>query len=287
MINQSLSISLINNAGNIVPPPTASRLRWHSRWLQCIENQQSNYKQRVINCYLLSLTSNIDKYMLNQGEIISVKLDQLKLDPNNYRFVDNKNYKFVSADIVADERIQNRSFSFIVGDKRQGIRDLITSFKENGYLSVDQIQVKPIENNNYLVLEGNRRVSALIALKNDYDNNLDIGRLDPSIFNNVPVVTYENTSESDFYVLTGLKHIEGNRKWPTVNQAQLVSDLVGKYGLSEDEVIAKLGTSKIKVRRYIRTLSLIQQYIESDYGDQFSSDMYSVFEEIIKSKIML
>lgn len=220
--------------------------------------------------------------MLNQGEIISVDLDQLILDPNNYRFVDNKNYKPIGEEMLADERIQSRTFSFVTGEKRQGIRDLITSFKENGYLSVDQIQVKPLANNKYLVLEGNRRISALKALRTDYLNHLDIGKLDKSIFSNVPVVTYSDNSESDFYVLTGLKHIEGNKKWPTVNQAQLVSDLVNKYNLSEDEVISKLGTSKIKVRRYIRTLSLIRQYVESDYGDQFTSDMYSIFEEIIK-----
>ena len=220
--------------------------------------------------------------MLNQGKSIFVRLDQLYLDPNNYRFVDNKNYKPVDENLLTDERIQNRTYAFVAGEKRQGIRDLITSFKENGYLSVDQIQVKPLSDEKYLVLEGNRRVSALRALREDFNSNLDIGKLDSDIFKSVPVVTYANNSEADFYILTGLKHIEGNKKWPTVNQAQLVSDLVNKHHLSEDEVIARLGTSKIRVRRYIRSLSLIDQYVESDYGDQFTSDMYSIFEEIIK-----
>lgn len=221
--------------------------------------------------------------MQHKGQNITVKLDQLFLDPNNYRFLDHKNYKPIEREeLFTDVKIQNRTFMFISGDKRQGIRDLINSFKENGFLAVDQIQVKPLGNDQFLVLEGNRRISALKALNEDYNKNLDIGKLNPKIFKNVPVVTYFNNKDSDFYILTGLKHIEGNKKWPTVNQAQLVRDLVVKYGLDEDEVISRLGTSKIRVRRYIRTLSLIDQYINSDYGDQFTSDMYSIFEEIIK-----
>ncbi|WP_412096240.1 ParB N-terminal domain-containing protein [Citrobacter freundii] len=41
------------------------------------------------------------------------------------------------------------------------MKDLIASFKANGYLDVDVIQVKDLGDNNYLVLEGNRRVTAL------------------------------------------------------------------------------------------------------------------------------
>jgi transcription antitermination factor NusG len=51
-------------------------------------------------------------------------------------------------------------------------------------------------------------------------------------------------------------------------------------------VCEQLGITKYAVRRSIRTLSLIQQYKSSDYGEQFKADMYSIFQSIISSPIM-
>jgi len=91
----------------------------------------------------------------------SFNLKNLFLDPNNYRFIDEKDYKKVLRKDILNEKIQKRTKSFIEGAKRANIADLITSFKANGYIPVEKIQVKDLGGNNYLVLEGNRRTTAL------------------------------------------------------------------------------------------------------------------------------
>lgn len=43
----------------------------------------------------------------------------------------------------------------------------------------------------------------------------------------------------------------------------------------------KLGTTKQHFNRSQRTLYLIDQYLESDFGNQFKTDKYNYFQEII------
>jgi len=78
---------------------------------------------------------------------VSKHIKNLYLDPNNYRFVDNSNYKHISDSDATKENIQKRTRNFIEGDKFSKIKDLVESFKTNGYLNVDVIQATDLGNN--------------------------------------------------------------------------------------------------------------------------------------------
>lgn len=217
----------------------------------------------------------------------SFHLKNLFLDPNNYRFIDEKDYKSVPKEYILDEKIQRKTRYFIEGDKRVNISDLIDSFKANGYIPVEKIQVKRLGNNQYLVLEGNRRTAALKALQEDFENGKDIGKLDPAIFKRVDVEPHDEENEQTHLLVMGLKHIGGNVKWPAVNQAKFMKDYIekfdGEYSEAENSACKTLGISKQKLRQSLRALGLIEQYKLSDFGDQFVNDKYSIFGEIIKS----
>jgi len=219
----------------------------------------------------------------------SFNIKNLYLDPNNYRFVDNGDYKFVSDKDLLTDRIQKRTKSFIEGDKRENIKDLISSFKANGFMDVDVIQVRDLGNNNYLVLEGNRRVTTLKAMQEDYEAGKDnIGNLNPEIFKKIPFEIHDNEQKEKHLIIMGLKHISGNKKWSAINQAQLIYDFLKPY-FGTDEYYSKetqlqesLGITKVKLRTTQRAYHLILAYKKSDFGDQFKSNDYSIFEEIIK-----
>jgi len=219
---------------------------------------------------------------------ISTNLKNFYLDPNNYRFVDHKDYKKVVQKDVLDEKVQQRTRNFISGKNREGVKDLLNSFRANGFLEVDVIQLKDLGDNKYLVLEGNRRVTALKILKEDYDNGLDIGKFSPETFKKVPSFIHENEDDATHRIIMGLKHISGNKKWPAINQAQLIYDYLephwsdGTYYDEEINLCESLGITKVKLRNSQRAYHLILEYKESDYGDQFSSDMYYTFAEITK-----
>ncbi|EKT3956220.1 ATP-binding protein [Flavobacterium psychrophilum] len=212
-------------------------------------------------------------------------IDRLLLDPNNYRFIDKNDYKFVTEDQLSDARVQQRTQSFIMGKANENIIDLINSFKTNGFLDIDQIQVKSI-GDSYLVLEGNRRVSTLKYLYNQFKDGFDVGVLKEEDFKSVPIVEVLGEDPVHHLITMGLHHISGKKRWSAVNQAQFISDLHYKYGKSEEDICNSLGITKHNLRRNTRTLALIEQYKKSDFGDQFETNMFSFFEEIIRNQAM-
>lgn len=217
-------------------------------------------------------------YPTNTGERKRIHIKNLFLDPNNYRFIDNKNYKVVSIENIENEDVQKRTRLFIIEDKRSGVKDLIDSFKANGYLEVDHILVKEFGEKKYQVIDGNRRVAALKELFDDYSKGLDIGSLDKNTFYGLPVIIY-NDIENE--IVIGLLRTIGNKKWSPYNQALLIYDLVFKYKWSEDKLNNSLGITKHQLRKYLRTISLINDFKRSDYGDKFEIEMFSIFEEIV------
>jgi hypothetical protein len=118
----------------------------------------------------------------------TVPLRNLYLDPNNYRFIDAEAYTKVDEEALLDPEVQRRTTALIIGDKQDSIRDLLDSLQKNGWLPVDQIQVRKLGKGKYLVVEGNRRVATLKFLERRYqDSAVNLGNLSRSVFDAVPV----------------------------------------------------------------------------------------------------
>ncbi|MFK7979079.1 MAG: AAA family ATPase [Saprospiraceae bacterium] len=219
-----------------------------------------------------------------KSNIDEIPLDRIYLDPNNYRFRDHKDYRFVEDKDIANPQVQKRTNNFITGKNNSGIADLIASFKKSGFLPVDQIQVAEIRKDVYKVVEGNRRIATLKYLQEEYEKGNDLGNLGFNTFKKIPVVFYSKKNNDDLHykVLMGLKHINGNKRWPIVNQAQLMKDM-SEGGMNEQDIIDSLGISRVILRRSLKALALVQAYKASDYGDQFQADMYNIFDTIVSS----
>jgi hypothetical protein len=215
-----------------------------------------------------------------------LSLKSLFLDPNNYRFIDAETYVPVSDDQLTHAEVQRRTNYLILGKNAENVRDLIDSFRKNGFLPVDQIQVRRIgDSGKFLVVEGNRRVATLKYIENRYlSEGFELGKLDPVIFTKLPVVSYQEADESHHLVLMALKHISGNKKWPAINQAQLVRKLHDDHQMLIDDLCKSIGISKQEANSTLQTMELIDLYKASDYGDQFESEKYSIFREIIRNR---
>ncbi|MET3135669.1 AAA15 family ATPase/GTPase [Undibacterium sp. GrIS 1.2] len=220
----------------------------------------------------------------NQRQHISLK--NLYLDPNNYRFIDSENYVQVADDVATDSEVQRRTTQLILGKNAENARDLLDSFRKNGFLPVDQIQVRRIgDSGKFLVVEGNRRVAILKWLQIQHEiDGISLGQLDIEIFSKVPVIYYTDVNESHHLVLMGLKHISGNKKWPAINQAELIRTLHDTHLMPVQDICQSIGISKPEVNTTLQTLALIDAYKDSDYGDQFQSDKYSIFREVIRNR---
>lgn len=217
-----------------------------------------------------------------EAKTIIKHLNRLLLDPNNYRFIDRPEYKPVSDEHIAEPRIQQRTAEFLKGRNNENISDLIDSFKTNGVLRQDPIQVRPL-GDNYVVIEGNRRTATLKYLYEQFLQGMDVGVLTESDFKSVELIELQGQDRRHELIAMGLNHISGKKRWSPVNQTRLIRDLLEECNMTEDEICSALGITKHYLRRSMRTLSLIERYKNSDYGDQFQTDRYSIFEEIIKN----
>ncbi len=224
--------------------------------------------------------------VISQDKRSQLTLKNLYLDPNNYRFIDDEIYVQVPPDDVLGIEAQRRTTTLILGKNAENVRDLIDSFKKNGFLPVDQIQVKRSRDaGKFIVVEGNRRVATLKWLQTKHETDaMDLGRLDADLFSKVPVVYYTDANEAHHLVLMGLKHISGNKKWPAINQAELIRTLHDFHHMPIIDICHSIGISKLEANATLQTLALIDAYRNSDYGDQFESDKYSIFREIIRNR---
>ena len=213
-------------------------------------------------------------------------LSRLYLDPNNFRFVDHPDYRPVPQERVFDADVQRRTTGFILGRQQENVQDIIASLKANGWLDIDPILVQRTDA-RFLVVEGNRRVATLKYLQRRYaEDAIDLGKLDASLFSELPVVLHQNAGERDHLVMMGLHHISGKRRWPAINRARAMAQLLPHFQNDADAVCRALGVTKREFNLSVRTLALVDAYSRSDYGDQLQSDQYNLFREVLKSEAM-
>lgn len=216
-------------------------------------------------------------------KILQVSIQNLLLDPNNYRLRGEENYKFVDDKNISNVMVQKRVLKMLKGDSSSNIKDLLDSFKENGYLKIDNIIVREVGKQGFFaVVEGNRRVATLKALKESYEDGMEIGNLDPDIFENLDVILYD-VDEKGYEILMGLRHVSGIKEWGDFEQSELISNLARRHQMSAKEISDALGIPVRTVKRRLNTYYAMEIFSkDSEYGEYFSPNKLSViFYEIM------
>ena len=229
-----------------------------------------------------------------------IALNKLFLDPNNYRLRSKSQYKEIpdlTDDKITGQALQQRTFNIITGKNNIDIKDLIDSFTTNGFLKVDNILVRELDNDEgYVVVEGNRRAAALKVLQKSFSEGFDIGALDPKIFDEpsnddtgLEVVIYNYDNPEEYLVLMGLRHVSGNKKWDRYNQAKLIAEL-HQQGYSIPNIAGKLGIANKKVvQQQLDAYYAIQDFLsdESSYDSPSTfnpHDRFMIFVEVLLKK---
>ena len=216
-------------------------------------------------------------------DLIKVPVEKLLLDPNNYRLRGEQNYKYVEDKSINNVMVQKRVLKMLKGDNSSNIKDLLDSFKENGYLKIDNIIVKNVgKKNEYVVVEGNRRVATLKVLKELYDDGMEIGNLDPDIFDGIDVILYD-VDDKEYEIIMGLRHVSGIKEWGDYEQSELISNLARKHKMNFRDISESLGISVQKVKRRLNTYYALEIFRnDPDYGEYFiPNKLSSIFYEIM------
>jgi len=188
-----------------------------------------------------------------RGEITHVKISSLRLDDNNPRL---------------GEKQRGKSQAHIADVLRMGhdVLPIAQSLVENGFFASEPLLVieNPDEADTWIVIEGNRRTSALLGLTDPTvreafdDAKWDelASRSQFSSADKVPVVAYESREASQIEV--GKVHVVGKLKWMPYPRARWILGRI-KDGKTFEEIADDLGIQVSKVRDDYRDLMVAEQ----------------------------
>lgn len=226
-------------------------------------------------------------------EPIKVSLEDLYLDPNNPRFWSEAAKRPVSDKKTIEESVQNNTFRSI---SKHGVEELFFSILRNGFLPLDRLVVRKldVEEEAYVVLEGNRRLAALRELHNRIENDaIDPDDADEDYLEkiaestqNVEVLLYEGEAGADIsWLLQGIRHISGIKEWQPAQRAKLVADQIDEKGLGLREVGQMFGLSAIAVGRLYRAFKGLEQMkADEEYSRKADNSYFSLFEEAYRNQ---
>lgn len=213
---------------------------------------------------------------------------QLLLDPNNYRYQDSSDFRYAGKKRFYESGVQNRAFRRLRDE--ESLVQLKNSLITNGFIPVERLVVRPypFADDKYLVLEGNRRLAALMWIADDYEAGVDIPEAILKTLKAVPVIVVEDEEDPAFYEsLMGVRHVSGIRQWGGYQRAKLVVTLKDDYNLSSSEVADRLGMSAHEVnRRYRASKALQQMQDDENYGSYAKPPMYPLFHEAVSLPIV-
>ena len=222
----------------------------------------------------------------------SIEFDKIFLDPNNPRFWTDGDFKSVPDKKISDPSVQNKAISDI---KSHNIDELKFSILRNGFLPLDRIVVRPIPDNNYVVVEGNRRFAALRLLKKQIEfdeikeegiNKQYLDNLLRSI-ERLDVLVYEGgeSSQDITWLLQGVRHIGGIKRWEPAQSAKLLAEQIEKNGASFNHAGQSFGISAREVgKRYRAFKALEQMKTDDEFSMMAENNYYSLFEQAIGKK---
>jgi hypothetical protein len=227
----------------------------------------------------------MDKISFSEKEI---ELDDLLLDPNNYRFLDNINYKKKIRSKFHLAEVQKATLRLLEQDKRYQLAELKKSILANGYVPMERIIVVPYEHKkgSYLVVEGNRRVTALKSLlSEEKEGVIELSLEQKKTFLRIPCAILESEGKDLSHaqrVIMGIRHIAGPREWGAYQQAQLIEELRDVEDQDYQSIANHLGISTMEVgRRYRAMRALKEMEKDEHYSDRANFDQYRLFHELI------
>lgn len=223
-------------------------------------------------------------YELQNLKAEDVKLDQLLLDPNNFRFEGEKKRAKVQSKRFSEATVQSAAQARLEAD---GIDELKQSILTNGFLPVERIVVanwpeSPEGTQKYVVLEGNRRTAALKKIRSDEATGADVPTELISSMDSIPVIVLTDGDEGSYLSIMGIRHVGGIKEWGGYQSAKLISDLKDVHKMSSRDVASTVGLSVQEVNRRYKSYKALEAMRDDDeFSEYVSADLYPLFHETL------
>jgi len=215
-----------------------------------------------------------------------IKIENLLLDPNNPRFadisedalnIDQSRYAEPAIQALAYEKMNNSKFDIIT---------LANSIATVGFIPVDNIVVANLDETNYYVIEGNRRITAIKYLLKQYEiGQTTIDETEINKLKEIDVLVVDNEENEKEYVgmlIQGIRNVSGIKEWGAFQKAQFINDMIDK-GKQPGEISRTIGMSVREINRYYKTYSVMLQFkTDEEYTSKWTPNYFSHFDEVLK-----
>lgn len=151
------------------------------------------------------------------------------------------------------------------------VDEVALSIAENGFFRSEPLFViikNPQEQDpskrKYVVIEGNRRLSAVLLLR---DKRLrqkigatdlpDIGPDRRASLDSLPSIVYPN--RESLWTTVGFRHINGIKVWDSFSKAKYVAQVHETYNVSLQEIADRIGDRHATVKRLYRGYKILEQ----------------------------
>jgi uncharacterized protein YerC len=204
------------------------------------------------------------------------ELDELRLDPLNPRLGRNNTGRDVKQEKVLELM------------KDWTLDELAVSFLEGGGFWTQEALLVTEENlygrKQLVVIEGNRRLAALIYLRDAYDGKpaspkwAEIAASaprNPQLFQRIPYLCVD--SRKDIEAFLGFRHVTGIAEWKPAEKAEFIAKMIDE-GMSYTEVMRKIGSKTATVRQNYIAYRLLKQIEDSvaDFPIEKTEERFSV-----------
>ena len=208
-----------------------------------------------------------------ERKIEYAELEKFCLDPANPRLGRSVHQQDLSKDDIL-ERMKDWS-----------LEELATSFLESGFWAHEAVLcLKDADDGRLIVVEGNRRIAALMQLQRAFQGVETskkwrdlIANAKPAddLFHRVPYIRLKDRSEVDAFL--GFRHVTGIKEWAPTEKAQFIAKLIDENNLSYREVMRRIGSKTETVQRNYIAYSILLQMEDTEGLDASKvEDKFSV-----------
>lgn len=217
----------------------------------------------------------------------TLALSQIYLDPNNPRFAEDGRPR-VSDDMIDSDAIQSELMSKL--EREFAVDRLKDSIEVNGYLPIDRIVVRQFKDEKYVVLEGNRRLTAAKRLLELHaKGSIRLESRIAETLDEIPLLIYTGSDPDAAWIFQGIRHISNAKEWSAYNKAKLLVDQMGEQNLGLSEVGKIFGISGVAAGQWTRAYNAYLQVKDHpDFHRDVSPALFPFLQELFgRSNIAL
>lgn len=221
----------------------------------------------------------------------------LLLDPHNLRLFEltNAGVDHISAKLLGQKAVQDKLYKTIWEYPLFDVRSLETSISYNGFLKHERLIVARYDADTFLVLEGNRRLTAVRHLFEQHGQELR--NLSPNVRQSLTTlpcfvlngdaidgseqVLGQYRRASEIYI--GMRHLMGAKNWEPASRYEFQARLL-EEGWSPSDVAERFGRKKYEVDRDLKAQRLYRDLRQFEHKNKISHSLtYNAFNEAARA----